>query len=229
MDVIELSYSSARWGLLKYYQKKALGLLEVLQQRGIEAIIHGSVARGDVDENSDIDAFIPNPPGSFQIETALEQAKIHTATRKVIQPTPAYAMKAYIEIDAATTVSFSLMPLRRVEREFYSFSGEVNLSQVREGTRVTGVDKRLMLIEPTEKGHFESSIVGREDQAARLLRISVQTVRDRVRALSRRDAVGRTGVFLKRELMANETFEQVMKRLADENPAVRRKLASVVR
>jgi predicted nucleotidyltransferase len=57
-----------------------------------------------------------------------------------------------------------------------------------------------------------------------MLRISTQTVLDRVHALTRRDEVGRTGVFLKKELGPNETFELALKRLSDLNPAVRRRL-----
>jgi predicted nucleotidyltransferase len=220
----EIVYGSERWNLLNNYRRTAQGILETLQQRNIGAIVHGSVARGDVDADSDVDVFIPVPPSSFQIETALEQARIPTITRTVIQATPTYAMKGYIEIDSATTVSFPLMTPRRVEREFYKFSGEINLAQVLKGTRVAGVDKRLMLIEPTEKGHLESTIIEKEEEVARKLGISIQTVQDRVRTLMRRDAVGRTGVFVKRELASEETFELALKRLADDNPAVRRRL-----
>jgi len=86
------------------------------------------------------------------------------------------------------------------------------------------VDKRLMLIEPSEKGHVESSIIGREEQAAKRLGVSAETVLDRVHALLKRDEVGRTGVFVKRELAFEETFELALKRLVDENPAVRRRM-----
>ena len=82
----------------------------------------------------------------------------------------------------------------------------------------------MMLIEPTPKGHVESSIVGREGEVARLLRVSLETVLDRVHALLRRDRIGRTGVFIERELAPGETFELVLKRLMDENPAVRRRV-----
>jgi predicted nucleotidyltransferase len=136
-------------------------------------------------------------------------------------------MKAYIEIDETTSTSFPLMKMRRVEREFYKFGGEVTLENLREDMRVCGVDKRLMLIEPTEKGHVESTIIGREEQAAKLLGISVETVLDRVHALLRRDDVGRTGVFIEKELSSSETFEMALKRLADQNPAVRRRLKTV--
>jgi len=81
-----------------------------------------------------------------------------------------------------------------------------------------------MLIEPTPEGHVESTVAGREEEVANLLGVSVNTVLDRVRALLRRDEVGRTGVFIERELSPDETFELVLKKLADQNPAVRRRL-----
>jgi predicted nucleotidyltransferase len=116
--------------------------------------------------------------------------------------------------------------MRRVEREFYKFGGEIYLNHLGAGTRVAGVDKRLMLIEPTERGHTESSIIGREEQTAKILEISTETVLDRVHTLLKRDEVGRTGVFIKKELAADETFEMALKKLADENPAVRRRMSS---
>ena len=58
------------------------------------------------------------------------------------------------------------------------------LSQLKAGVRVAGVDKRLMLIEPTEKGHVESSVIGREEFAAKVLGVSAETVLDRVHALA---------------------------------------------
>jgi uncharacterized protein len=220
---LQVKYTQERWRLLSQHRQRAQNLLSALERRQIHAVVHGSVARGDVDKDSDVDVFIPDPPSSFQVENALEQAKISLAARTVIQATPAYALKAYLEIDAITTVSFPLMTLRRVEREFYRFSGVVTLAQLTAGVRVVGVDKRLTLVEPTQTGHVESSILGREDQAAKTLGVAVETVLDRVHALMKRDAVGRTGVFIKRELLSDETFELALKRLADENPAGRRR------
>jgi Predicted nucleotidyltransferase len=43
----------------------------------------------------------------------------------------------------------------------------------------------------------------------------------------RRDEVGRTGVFIEKELSNDETFEIALKRLAYKNPAVRRRLKKV--
>lgn len=223
-DYKEVTYTSRHWALLGEYREKATRIMTALEGFRLHTLVHGSVARGDVNKNSDIDVFIAEPPSSFLVETALEKARIPVSERLLVQATPNYAMKAYIEVDERTSVSFPLMRMRRVEREFYKFGGEITLNHLREGVRVAGVDKRLMLIEPTEKGHTESSIIGREEHAAKILRISVETVLDRARALLRRDEVGRTGVFIKKELTSDETFEMALKKLADENPAVRRRL-----
>jgi predicted nucleotidyltransferase len=220
----EVIYNSARWTLLRRYREKAAQVMAALENFHMQTLVHGSIARGDVNKKSDIDVFIPEPPSSFIVEAALEKARIAVNARLVVQATPTYAMKAHIEVDAETSVSFPLMRMRRVEREFSKFGGELTLGALRKSVRVAGVDKRLMLIEPAEKGHVESSIIGREEQTAKILGISAETVLDRVHALLKRDEVGRTGVFIKRELAAGETFEMALKKLAEENPAVRRRL-----
>ena len=226
-ELREIIYDVERWSLLKSFRQKAMWIMEALEAFHLESVVHGSVARGDVNKKSDIDVFIPAQPSSFLVETALEKFGIPVNRRLVVQATPAYAMKAYIEIDENKSVSFPLMKMRRVEREFYRFGGEATLEDLRNNSRVCGVDKRLMLIEPTEKGHRESTIVGREEEVAKLLGISTETVLDRVHALLRRDKIGRTGVFIERELSDSETFEMVLKNLADQNPAVRRRLTSL--
>jgi predicted nucleotidyltransferase len=221
---LEVIYSKERWQLLEELRKKALEIMEPLEKSNLLCIVHGSIARGDVSVNSDIDVFVLNPPSSFLIESTLERANLTMNRRFLVQATPAYAAKGYIELDAQRTVSFPLMKFRPLERDFYRFGGEVTIEQLKKNLRVVGVDKRLMLIEPTAKGHVESTIVGREETVTKTLQVSVQTVLDRVHALLRRDEVGRTGVFIERELAPEETFEMVLKELAEENPAVRRRL-----
>ncbi|MEM3010431.1 MAG: DNA polymerase subunit beta [Candidatus Bathyarchaeia archaeon] len=223
-EILEVVYDEAHWKLLQDFRLEAIQIMELLANSHIHSITHGSIARGDVSAKSDIDIFLPNPPSSFLIESALERAGIQIQRRIIVQATPAYAIKGYIEIDERRVVSFPLVKLRQVERDFYKFSGEATFPMLKENKRVLGVDKRLMLIEPTAKGHVESTIVGREEHVAHLLGISLETVLDRVHALLRRDKVGRTGVFLERELDSRETFEMVLKQLAEEKPEVRRRL-----
>lgn len=221
---LEVFYDKKRWKLLRELRSKTVQIMDILEKFHMRSIVHGSIARGDVSETSDIDVFLPDPPSSFMIETALERSCVQVDRRIVVQATPFYAVKGYIEIDKQRCISFPLAKLRPVEKDFYKFGGEASLSILKKDMRVPGVDKRLMLIEPTPEGHIESTIVDREEAVATLLGVSLNTVLDRVHALLRRDEVGRTGVFIERELSPDETFELVLKKLADQNPAVRRRL-----
>jgi predicted nucleotidyltransferase len=223
----DVTYKADQWALLEKLRNKATTIMEPLEKAHIETIVHGSIARGDVSNKSDVDIFIQTPPSSFVVENALAKASISIEARMVVQATPTYAMKAHIEIDETTSVTFPLMRLRKVEREFYRFGGEADLQTLEKSLRTLGVDKRLMLIEPTDRGHRESTIVGHEEHVAKLLGISAETVLDRVRTLTRRDQIGTTGVFIKQQLLPDETFEMTLKRLADKNPAVRRRLTSL--
>lgn len=223
-DNKEVTYTAAHWTLLKELRGKAEEVMAALDAFHLQSVVHGSLARGDVKKTSDVDVFIPEVQNSFLVEAALEKAAIPINSRLIVQATPNYAMKAHVEVNEETTVSFPLMQMRRVEREFYRFGGEVNLSQLKADVRVCGVDKRLMLIEPTERGHVESSVIGREESTAKILGISAETVLDRVHTLVKRDTVGRTGVFVKKELGPDETFELALKKLSDLNPAVRRRM-----
>ena len=220
----EVTYTEARWALLHELRGEAAKVMAALEEFHLPSITHGSVARGDVKKGSDVDVFIGEVQNSFVVETALDKAGVPVNSRLVVQATPTYAMKAHIVVSERVTVSFPLMEMRRVEREFYRFGGEANLSQLKASQRVAGIDKRLMLIEPTETGHVESSIIGSEQLAAKILGVSTETVLDRVHVLMKRDAAGRTGVFVKKELAPDETFELALKKLSDLNPAVRRRM-----
>lgn len=220
----EICYNNQHWILLKELRQKSSKIMSALERANLRSVVHGSIARGDVNKESDVDLFIPNPSSSFIIENALERAHFSLNARFLVQATPNYAMKAYIEIDAKTSVSFPLMRMRNVEQGFYKFGGEININQLRSKVRVAGVNKGLMLIQPTFKGHIQSSIIGLEENTAKQLSISLETVFDRVHTLLRRNKVGRTGVFVKKELNPNETFEMALKKFADANPAVRRRM-----
>lgn len=223
-EEIEINYNKIHWKLLKDLRTKTIQIMNSLEMSNIQSIVHGSIARGDVSLTSDIDLFLPSIFSSFSIEMALESSGFKVHQRTLLQATPLYAIKGTIELDTQINISFPLVKLRSVEKEFFRFGGEASLHKLRNEKRVAGVDKRLMLIKPTKKGHIETSVIGQEELVANFLGISHSTVLDRIRALCRRDKIGRTGVFIKKELEPDETFEQAMKKLADNNPAVRRRI-----
>jgi len=220
----EVVYDRRRWELLERMRGEALRIMRALQSSSLAPIIYGSIARGDVDEESDLDVFIPIPISSTKVELALEMAGLRPIRRALVQATPSYAPKGYLFLDERVSISFPLVRLRAVEREFYKFAGEIDLAGVIEGARRPGVNKQLLLIEPRDFGHVESPVIGRESYVAGLLGISPRAVMDRVRALGKRSRVGRTGLFIERELGPEENFESALAGLEAGNPALRRRL-----
>ena len=182
IEQIEITYDTKHWELLKELRSKTLQIIDALDRFNIRSIVHGSIARGDISKNSDIDIFLPERYPSFSIETTLEQSGLQIHQRTILQATPIYALKGYITLENST-LSFPLVKLRQVEKEFFRFSGKTSRTELRREKRVKGVDKRLMLIEPTTEGHVETTIVGREEMVANILGISLNTVLDRVHAI----------------------------------------------
>ena len=221
---VEVAYTEERWALLRALRDEAQTLMRPLASAHIECLAYGSLARGDVKPTSDVDIFIPTPPAPELVEAALERSGIRAAEREIVQATPGYAAKGYIYTGERRGYSFPLVRLLPAERDFYGFAGSVNLQQLEDGVRVPGVDKRLMLIEPTPRGHVESPVAGREGAVARLLGVDTRIVMERVRTLERRRSVGRTGVFLKHTLEPGEGFGEALHRLSLHNPAVRKRM-----
>jgi predicted nucleotidyltransferase len=100
----------------------------------------------------------------------------------------------------------------------------LELQGLREDKRVPGCNKKLMLIQPTSTGHLESTIIGRESEVAKIVGVSTEIVMQRVRVLSRRKQIGRTGIVFSVDLAEDEVFEEVLERAAMSNPIVRRRL-----
>ncbi|MDH5807160.1 MAG: nucleotidyltransferase domain-containing protein [Candidatus Methanomethylicaceae archaeon] len=220
-DVI---YDNKRWELLKELREKAMEVMKVLAKNSIESIIHGSIARGDVNEKSDIDIFIPQVIPSYIIENALLENGFKFYKKEITQATPNHVIKAIIYLDEKTKVTFPLIPLREREREFYKFGGEIELKELEKGKRVPGVDKRLMLIIPTNYGHHEISILYNTIEAAKIVGVSLELIMERIRVLTRRDEIGRTGVYFKADVNDNESFEAKFKERLEKDPNLRRLL-----
>lgn len=226
-DYVEVYYDENRWRLLQDKRSKAIRVMRALSTLGLPVITHGSIARGDVDEDSDVDIVIIEPPKPFMVDITLERYGFRVFKKVIVQATPTYTPKVYYYLDhkEEVVVSYPLARLRPRERGFYKWGGEVSLSDLLRGVRVPGVDKRLKLIIPTRWGHIEYSIVGRESEAARMVGVNIDVALERLRVLTRRREHGRTGVFLKVEIDPEEPVEEALKRLARENKFFRRRLA----
>jgi predicted nucleotidyltransferase len=224
LDGLEVTYGEARWRLLEALRREALGMLRPLVAAHLEPLVYGSMARGDVNPRSDVDVYVPRPPAPAVLEAALERAGIRIAHREIVQATPSYAAKAYLYTGDRRGYSYPLVELRPSEAEFYAFAGALDHRGLLQGLRAPGVDKRLMLIEPTEAGHAESPVKGVEGAVAARLGVDIRVVLERVRTLERRGRVGRTGVYVKRELAPDEDVSTVFMELAEGRPALRRRL-----
>jgi predicted nucleotidyltransferase len=217
-------YTKANWTLLNKKRNNAIGLLEIFSKEGFNPFIHGSIARGDVHEYSDIDIIFFQQVPSFQIELILNKNGIENYFREIIMATPLDSLKLYIHLSELESITVPLSKLEKKSREFYDFGGKINLNQLQSEVRVAGIDKRLVLIKPIPEGHEEISIIGTEASVAKEVGISIDTLNERKKVLLRREKYGKTGVFLKRQLQINETTEQVLKKLADQKSIIRKKL-----
>ncbi len=212
-------YDESRWALLEELRGRAAGLLRIL---GGDSYVYGSVARGDVHRGSDVDIVVLDGRRPMEVESLLLSKGIEPRAKEVVMATPNSLPKGHIHLGENTTITIPLVRPSPREEEFYRFGGLASRRELEEGVRVPGVDKRLMMILPMEYGHLEFSILGREAEASRILGVSEELVRERVRVLTRRDRIGRTGVFLRREIPLEEDLGEAFERLADKSAEIKR-------
>ena len=215
----KIVYDQNQWDLLFSIRKRAVSVMEKIAD--FQPILYGSVVRGDVHKASDIDFFIEQMPETYLLEMALEGIGIKERT--IVQATPWHLVKGAITLFTGETITFPITESKRREIEFYYFGGAIELDDLIAGKRMPGVDKRLILIRPLEDGHMEEEITSREAEVSKVLNVSIDIVRERIQVLSRRDKIGRTGVYLNRALMHDESFEQVLKEICDKDSNVRRR------
>ena len=225
-DELGVVYSDRHWHLLGRLRSQAIRVMDSLGPWRTSALVHGSLARGDVDNKSDIDIVIPIKVSTQLIEASLELGGFTLASREIIQATPMHSPKAHIFLDPEQKVAVTvpMIPFRTLEEQFYAYGGTVSIRELQQNMRKKGCTKELTLIMPNESGHREWSIVGREDEAAEILGVNPDIVRERVRVLRRRDQVGRTGNFLTLPVGPGTSFEQALELESTNNPALKRTL-----
>lgn len=218
----EVVYDSKHWKLLSDKRRKGTRILRFLSSYGFQPFIFGSVARGDVHKDSDIEIIVMDHRVLPYIELLLLN-HFSVEEKIIVMATPKTAIKVYFQLDSELTVVVPAVSLTESEYEFYKFGGKIGLPQAEDPrNRVPGVNKNLCLIVPTEQGHIEFSIIGREHEVSRILGVSTSIVLERKYMLLRRDRIGRTGVYLELHLNPDESVTRKISELRDSDPIVRR-------
>lgn len=217
-------YSDDHWELLKSKRKRAIELLEMFSNESVKPYIYGSIARGNVHLDSDIDIIFLQQISTFKIELILHNNGYDQLFREIIMATPKDSIKLYIYLNELETITIPITKLDKNSIEFYDFGGKIKCQGLKSSIRVPGIDKRLILIKPNKVGHTEYSIIGREHLASKEVNVSLKTINERKKVLLKREKKGKTGVFLKKEIGLNQTTEEVLKLLANSNKIIRKKL-----
>ncbi len=217
-------YDDKHWDLLCQKRDRALIILEMFQREGLNAYVYGSIARGDVHDQSDIDIIYTQIVPTYRIEYILQKNDIETYSREIIMATPNDAVKLYYNLSELESITVPLTKFEKNSIDFYDFGGKLDFNQLKSGFRVGGVDKRLVYIKPIHNGHQELSIINNESQIAKELNISVEIINERRNVLLKREKKGRTGVFLKRIVGKDESPEEVLRQVSNRNSIVRKKV-----
>jgi predicted nucleotidyltransferase len=221
----EITYSADHWELFRAIRQRAMRITGLFAEEGFATYTFGSVARGDIKATSDVDIILQQRIPTFRVEIILDQAEIPVLEKKIVQATPNDVIKANYQLEDDVCLTVLLTDFTRLPFEFYKFGGAVTHEQMLQEVRVPGVDKQLLLIQPTPTGHHASSIIQQPQVAAQIIGVSTQIVEERVRVLERRDKVGRTGVYLNVPVAQDESCENVLNNLAKTNPMIRRRMS----
>ena len=223
-DIVRFSENDLK--ILHEKRERSKFLLEMFVKEGLNPFTYGSIARGDVHKDSDIDIVIEQSISPFQIELILNKNGFNHYFREIIMATPTDTVKLYIYLSELESITIPLSKFDKRTKEFFNFGGKINLDQLQKNIRVPGIDKRLLLIHPITDGYEEYSVIGNEHIAAKQLNVSIDLINERKRVLLKREKYGKTGVFLKRPIDIYESTENVVKKLIKKNSIVRKKLIS---
>ena len=121
-DSREVSYDNTRWDILQQLRKRTIEVMQQIETTGAKPLVHGSVARGDATDSSDIDIIIPHTVSSYKLELALGTP----LRRELVQATPTMVLKGHIHLEGDVVVSFPMFKLKSREEEFYRWGGALD-------------------------------------------------------------------------------------------------------
>ncbi|MHA1989504.1 MAG: hypothetical protein ACW981_05190 [Candidatus Hodarchaeales archaeon] len=195
------------------------------QLRQFHPFCYGSIARGDVELTSDADIII-DPTPTYKYEEILKEKWL---SRTLVQATPNQGPKVVYEFPNNISLSVPITDLSQRESEFLNFGGKLSLPKFQNGEYAIGINKRLMLVEPQDKKGFSFKYISVKSMpihlVARKVNIGVGIILERIRVLSKRDEMGRTGLYLQHSLQPGEQPEKALKDLMKEKPALRKLLS----
>ena len=210
-------YTEDRWRIFKEKRIEAYRLLKIL--KNYQPIIYGSIARGDVNKDSDIDIVLLNTTSYSIVRYVLESEGYKIFNLELVQATPKTTPRLciYLDIEEKICISVPLSKLQKNEEEFYKYSGMLTYDDIVKNMyiRVPGVDKRLMLIIPTDFGHIEESIIGREYEVSKILNVDPSIIFEREKMLIKRSEKGRTGLYIRISINPEDSVEEVVRRILE--------------
>jgi len=110
-------YTEDRWRIFKEKRIEAYKLLKIL--KNYQPIIYGSIARGDVNKDSDIDIVLLNTTSYSIVRYVLESEGYKIFNVELVQATPKTTPKLYIYLDEfeEQVITIPLKKLSRIESE----------------------------------------------------------------------------------------------------------------
>jgi|BEDMetMinimDraft_2_1075160.scaffolds.fasta_scaffold00126_4 Predicted nucleotidyltransferase len=211
-DGLEVNYSQEHWKLFWNMRKDGINIIEKLKSIGLRSYLFGSLARGDVNEKSDIEIVVLE---DYSIRVEMIEDLFYVNHKFIILSTPTSTPKGYIclDLECRIVISFHLTKLTHRDEEFYKFGG-ITDSAIQ---RVPGVNKKLKFVIPTKEGHIEEYVIGNEDRVSSILGVSRSIVEERISMIMRRKFNRRNGIFLKYTLSPSEDFRSAIESIMVKN------------
>ena len=120
----KIIYNKNHWDTLIQKRNRARKILQMFYKEGLKPLVFGSVARGDVKKDSDIDIIFPDKISTYKLEVIIDKNREYIFAKDIIQATPGDTIKANIYLSEQECLT---VPLTRVIKSFFN---SINLAVV---------------------------------------------------------------------------------------------------